>query len=72
MVSRLGRGGMGEVYRASTRICRRGRDQAAERRISEDRDHVQRFFNEARMVSKIKHAGTVKIFDVGFHDGQRT
>src|ERR1051325_7933618 len=37
--------------------------------ISEDRDHVQRFFNEARVVSKIKHAGTIKIFDSGYFKG---
>src|SRR5580698_1558059 len=34
--------------------------------ISEDKQQVQRFFNEAVAVSKIKHAGITKIFDVGF------
>ena len=37
--------------------------------ISEDRDHVQRFFNEARIVSRIKQAGTIKIFDSGLLKG---
>ena len=36
--------------------------------LSADKAHVDRFFNEALAVSRIKHAGIVKIFDVGFHD----
>src|SRR5262245_11132821 len=38
--------------------------------VSKDNEHVQRFFNEARAVSRIQHAGIVKIFDVGHHAGQ--
>ena len=38
-------------------------------KCSSDTQQVQRFFNEAIAVSKIKHAGTVKIFDVGVHRG---
>src|SRR5262245_13911294 len=38
--------------------------------ISQNTDHVQRFFNEAKIVGRIKHAGIVKIFDVGFHRDQ--
>ena len=38
--------------------------------ISKNADHVHRLFNEARIVSRIKHAGITKIFDVGFHEGQ--
>src|SRR5688572_9355967 len=38
--------------------------------VSQDTEHVQRFFNEARAVSRIQHAGIVKIFDVGTHEGQ--
>ncbi len=69
-VSRLGRGGMGEVFLAEhrelgTRVAVKVLDQG----ISEDHDHVQRFFNEARIVGKIKHAGTIQIFDSGFVKG---
>src|SRR5258705_12325561 len=39
--------------------------------VSANTDHVQRFFNEARAVARIEHAGIVKIFDVGFHSSQR-
>ena len=33
--------------------------------VSQNAEHLQRFFNEAKIVSRIKHAGIVKIFDVG-------
>ena len=64
----LGKGGMGEVYAATQQLVR---TQVAIKLLreetSQDRQHVQRFFNEAITASKIKHAGIVKIFDAGFH-----
>jgi len=70
-MERLGRGGMGEVYRAEHKELQTPvAVKLLNDDISENTDHVQRFFNEARIVSKIKHAGTVKIFDSGFHKGQ--
>ena len=69
--SLLGRGGMGEVYVGTQQIVQtRVAIKLLREDISSDRQHVQRFFNEAITASKIKHAGIVKIFDVGFH-GQR-
>jgi tRNA A-37 threonylcarbamoyl transferase component Bud32 len=71
IVSRLGRGGMGEVWLAEqTSIGTRVAIKLLREEISEDVEHVQRFFNEARAVSRIQHAGIVKIFDVGHHNGQ--
>jgi hypothetical protein len=71
IVSRLGRGGMGEVWLAEQQsIGTKVAIKLLQRVISEDTDQVRRFFNEARAVSQIRHAGIVKIFDVGFHDGQ--
>ena len=65
----LGRGGMGEVFLGEqVSIQTRVAIKILHREISADREHVQRFFNEARIVSRIKHAGVVKIFDVGFHN----
>jgi len=37
--------------------------------VSKNTQLVQRFFNEARAVSRIQHVGIVKIFDVGEHEG---
>ena len=68
--SRLGRGGMGEVFLAEHKDLQTPvAIKVLNGDISEDRDHVQRFFNEARVVSKIKHAGTIKIFDSGYFKG---
>ncbi|MFT3700540.1 MAG: serine/threonine-protein kinase [Kofleriaceae bacterium] len=69
IVARIGRGGMGEVFLAQQRsIETKVAIKVLQPEISHDKDHVRRFFNEARAVSKIKHAGITKIFDVGFHD----
>jgi len=71
IVARAGRGGMGEVFLGEhTGIQTRVAVKLLLREVSAQQDHVQRFFNEARIVGKIKHAGIVKIFDVGFHEGQ--
>jgi len=68
VLSLLGSGGMGDVYLAEhTGIQTRVAIKMLHAAISRDADHVQRFFNEARIVGRIKHAGIAKIFDVGFH-----
>ncbi len=73
VLSLLGSGGMGDVYLAEHQgIQTRVAIKMLQAQISRDADHVQRFFNEARIVSKIKHAGIVKIFDVGFHEHHAT
>jgi eukaryotic-like serine/threonine-protein kinase len=68
VVRQLGKGGMGEVWLAEQKEIK---TQVAIKillpHVSEDKQQVQRFFNEAVAVSKIKHAGIAKIFDVGFH-----
>jgi serine/threonine protein kinase len=64
----LGRGGMGEVWVAEQQnIGTRVAIKLLAAEISRDHEQVQRFFNEARAVSRIQHAGIVKIFDCGFH-----
>ena len=68
VLSLLGSGGMGDVYLAEhTGIQTRVAIKMLHANISCDADHVKRFFNEARIVGRIKHAGIAKIFDVGFH-----
>jgi hypothetical protein len=71
VVSRLGVGGMGEVWLAEQQnIGTHVAIKLLNASVSQDTEHVQRFFNEARAVSRIQHAGIVKIFDVGTHAGQ--
>jgi tRNA A-37 threonylcarbamoyl transferase component Bud32 len=72
IIARAGRGGMGEVFVAEhTAIKTRVAIKVLHAHVSANTDHVQRFFNEARAVARIQHAGIVKIFDVGFHTNQR-
>jgi len=71
LIQRLGEGGMGEVWMAEQQIIQtRVAIKLLRAEISTNRQHVERFFNEAVAVGKIKHAGIVKIFDVGFHAGR--
>jgi tRNA A-37 threonylcarbamoyl transferase component Bud32 len=70
--SQLGKGGMGEVYLGEHHdIGTRVAVKMLLPHISMNKELVDRFFNEAIAVSKIQHAGTAKIFDVGFHGSGR-
>jgi serine/threonine protein kinase len=67
VIRKLGQGGMGEVLLAEHKdIQTKVAIKMLLPHISADKQHVQRFFNEAVAVSKIKHAGITKIFDVGY------
>ncbi|HEU0035990.1 MAG TPA: serine/threonine-protein kinase [Kofleriaceae bacterium] len=66
IVAPLGKGGMGEVYRA--RQLSIGRDVALkvlDRRIERDVAAVKRFFREAKLASTLAHPNTVPIIDFG-------
>jgi serine/threonine-protein kinase len=63
----IGRGGMGEVYQARhVHIGHRVAVKVLLPQVSRDQEVVQRFFNEARASTMIKHPGVVHIFDVGW------
>ena len=69
IVSAIGAGGMGEVYRA--RDARLGRDVAIKvlpQSVASDRDRLLRFEQEARSVAALNHANVLAIFDVGEAD----
>ncbi|HEY7863712.1 MAG TPA: protein kinase, partial [Thermoanaerobaculia bacterium] len=69
VLSPLGAGGMGEVYRA--RDSRLGRDVAIKvlpAEMSADRDRLARFEQEARAASALNHPGIVTIYDIGRAD----
>ena len=70
IVSLLGAGGMGEVYRA--RDSRLGRSVALKvlpPEVASDAGRRQRFEFEARAASALNHPGIVSVFDTGETDG---
>src|SRR6516162_533649 len=70
IVSSLGAGGMGEVYRA--RDTRLGRDVAIKilpKEVSGDAVRKQRFEREAKTISGLNHPHICVLYDVGHQDG---
>ena len=69
IVSLLGKGGMGEVYRA--RDPRLGRDVAIKvvlAAFAVDGERVHRFEQEARAAAALNHPNILAIYDIGQHD----
>ena len=70
ILSPLGAGAMGEVYRA--RDTRLGRDVAIKiltAAYASDPDRLRRFEIEARAIATLDHPAVLSIYDVGQHDG---
>ncbi len=70
IVSAIGAGGMGEVYRA--RDTRLGRDVALKvlpESFSRDADRLRRFEQEARAVAALNHPNILAIHDIGEQGG---
>ena len=66
IVSPLGAGGMGEVYRArDTRLHRDVALKVLPDAFATDPDRVRRFQQEARAVAALSHPHICQIFDVG-------
>ncbi len=72
IVSSLGRGGMGEVFRA--RDLKLGREVAIKvlaPELASDAERISRFEQEARAASALSHPNIVHIYDVGESEGRR-
>jgi serine/threonine protein kinase/Tol biopolymer transport system component len=70
IVSLVGAGGMGEVYRA--RDARLGRDVAIKvlpPEFSKDPERLQRFEQEARSAAALNHPNIITLYDIGTHEG---
>ncbi|MEO8699402.1 MAG: serine/threonine-protein kinase [Kofleriaceae bacterium] len=65
----LSRGGMGTVFRAEHEILKRPAAVKLLRpELSENDELVERFFNEAKAATAIRHPGIVEIYDFGYTD----
>ena len=72
ILSRLGEGGMGVVYRArDTRLGRIVALKVLSADLSRDKEHGLRFEREARIVSSLSHPGIATLYDFD-HDGDAT
>jgi eukaryotic-like serine/threonine-protein kinase len=69
VLKELGRGGMGAVFLAEhTLIGKRAAAKILLPQFSRDPEIVNRFFNEAKAATQIRHPGIVEIFDFGYHE----
>jgi serine/threonine-protein kinase len=71
VVGLLGRGGMGEVYRADDlklgqTVALKFLPQAVER----DPQRLSRFLNEVRVALRVSHANVCRVYDIGELEGQ--
>ncbi len=70
VLSALGAGGMGEVYRArDTRLDRTVAIKVLPSSVAEDAERRDRFEREARAVSALNHPNICTLYDVGRQDG---
>jgi hypothetical protein len=70
LLERIGRGGMGAVYKANqVSLNRTVALKILSRRISADPAFVKRFQSEAQAAGRLNHPNIVQVYDVGFDQG---
>ena len=71
IVSPLGSGGMGEVYRArDTELGREVALKVLPDAVTSDHDRLRRFEREARVLAALSHPNVLTVFDVGRENGR--
>ncbi|MBS1809300.1 MAG: protein kinase [Acidobacteria bacterium] len=70
ILSLLGKGGMGEVFRArDTRLNREVALKVLPAEFAQDADRLRRFEQEARATSALNHPNILTVHDFGTHEG---
>src|SRR5262245_1127172 len=70
ILSKIGAGGMGEVYRArDTRLAREVAIKLLPADVATNADRLQRFEQEARATSALNHPNILTVYDIGTHNG---
>ena len=71
ILSRLGAGGMGEVYLAEdTKLDRRVAVKFLNEEFSQDADKLNRFIQEAKAVSALNHPNILTVYEIGAEGGK--
>jgi serine/threonine protein kinase len=72
VLSKIGEGGMGAVYRARQRtLDRMVAIKALPARLSENKQYTARLDREAKVLARINHQNVVSCFDLSEHNGMR-
>ena len=70
IVSKIGSGGMGEVYRArDERLDRNVAIKTLPADFADHQDRLDRFKQEAKATSALNHPNILTVYDIGDHDG---
>ena len=69
IISKIGAGGMGEVYLAQdTKLDRKVALKILPAELAENQDRIRRFVQEAKAAAALSHPNIAQIFEIGEHE----